>query len=174
MKKMNAILKFSVFILLLAVMASCNDEEEPKVVRTPETEAKLISQWKTAMKNKKNQVDSLEVETGKYIYYIMDTTKVGTGPNVKTGDELTVSYVGLFLDGISFDSSDEYTYIHKDTDPQKRMIPGWEAGIELLNKGATAAYLIPSRFAYGATGSYGGVIPPYTPLIFVIEVTNIK
>lgn len=172
MRKMNAILKFSAFILLLALMVSCNDEEEPKVVRTAETEAKLISQWKTAMKNNKNHVDSLEVKTGKYIYYIMDTTKVGTGANVKTGDTITVKYLGMFLDGISFDHSDEYTYTHKDTDLEKRMIPGWEAGIELLNKGALAAYLIPSEFAYGNTGR--GIIPPYTPLIFVIEVTNIK
>lgn len=173
MKKMNAILKFSAIILLLAVMVSCNDEEEPTVVRTAETEAKLISQWKTEMKKNKNHVDSLRMENGKYIYYIMDTTKVGTGANVKTGDEITVKYAGLFLDGFVFDSSEEYTYIHKDTDLEKRMIPGWEAGIELLNKGATAAYLIPSEFAYGVTGR-SGIIPPYTPLIFVIEVTNIK
>lgn len=171
MKNMNTIFKFSAFILLLAVMISCNDEEEPEVVRTPETEAQLIIQWKTAMKNRKNPVDSLEVVTGKYIYYIMDTTKVGTGENVKTGDEVTVNYAGIFLDGISFDSSDEYTYTHKD--PETRMIPGWEAGIELLNKGASAAFLFPSEFAYGPTGRTG-VIPPYTPLIFIIEVMNIK
>lgn len=41
-----------------------------------------------------------------------------------------------------------------------------------LNKGASAAFLIPSAKAYGTTGYRS--IPPNTPLIFIIEVVDIK
>jgi FKBP-type peptidyl-prolyl cis-trans isomerase len=79
----------------------------------------------------------------------------------------------MFLDGQVFDASayhgdGTYTYKHK-TDP---LILGWEEGIEVLNKGASAAFLIPSAKAYGVRGQ--GSIPPNTPLIFIIEVVDIK
>lgn len=175
MKKANLVLKISVILLLFVVsMTSClKDEEDPYASYTPEREASMIQSWRTQMKKNKVDVDSFMVDTTK-IYFVLDTTKVGTGPNVKTGDKLTVKYTGIFLNGITFDASNGYNYTHKDTNPDNRMISGWEAAIERLNKGASAAFLIPSAKAYGATGSYGGVIPPYTPLIFVIEVVDIK
>jgi len=54
------------------------------------------------------------------------------------------------------------------------MIQGWEEGIEILSKGGSATFLIPSNKGYGPLGSEDRTIPPYTPLIFIIEVVNIK
>lgn len=175
MKKANCVFKLSAILLLFVVsMTSClKEDEDPYAKFTPEREASLIQSWRAQMKKTHMNVDSFMVE-GTKIYFIPDTTKVGSGPNVKTGDKLTVKYTGIFLDATVFDSSNSYNYTHKDTDNTKRMIPGWEAAIEHLNKGASAAFLIPSAQAYGSTGSYGGYIPPYSPLIFVIEVLDIK
>ena len=170
MKKWNSILKISAFILFVALMTSCLKKEvDPYASYTPAREAGLIKDWLANVKIKKLHLDS--TSTG--IYYIADTTKVGTGPTVTTGKTVTVKYQGMFMDGRVFDASEGYTYIHKDTDPQKRMIQGWEEGIEVLSKGGSAGFLIPSAKAYGTSGSRG-VIPPNTPLIFIIEVVNIK
>jgi FKBP-type peptidyl-prolyl cis-trans isomerase len=79
----------------------------------------------------------------------------------------------MFLDGTIFDSSTSFKYIHKNTDPTKRLIQGWEEGIEILRNGGSAAFLIPSAKAYGAEGRIPS-IPPYSPLIFIIEVIDIK
>jgi FKBP-type peptidyl-prolyl cis-trans isomerase len=81
----------------------------------------------------------------------------------------------MFMDGAIFDASSyrtpgTMTYIHKTN----RMVQGWEEGIEVLSKGASAAFLVPSAKGYGVTGSEGGIIPPNTPLIFIIEVVDIK
>ena len=169
MKKMMNILKISLLILFVGIIASCNkDVEDPYAAYTPEREAGLIKEWLAAMVTKGNDIDT--TVTG--IFYIADTTKVGTGPTVVAGNTVTVKYTGMFLDGQVFDASTGYTYIHKDTDPYKRMISGWEEGIEVLNKGASAAFLIPSAKGYGVTGQ--GPIPPNTPLIFIIEVLDIK
>lgn len=175
MRKANCVLKISaVLFLFAAIMSSCLKEPvDPYASYTPAREASLITSWRALMKKNKVDLDSFMVDTNK-IYFMLDTAKVGSGPLVKTGDKLTVSYTGRFLNGTVFDSSNSYNYTHKDSDPDKRMIPGWEASIEHLNKGASAVFMIPSALAYGTRGSYGGTIPPNTPLIFVIGVLDIK
>jgi FKBP-type peptidyl-prolyl cis-trans isomerase len=50
-------------------------------------------------------------------------------------------------------------------------IPGFEEGLLLLSKGAKATLIIPSNLAYGEQGNQG--IPPFTPLIFELEMVNI-
>ena len=41
----------------------------------------------------------------------------------------------------------------------------------MLNKGAKATFIIPSSLAYGEKGL--NIIPPYTPLVFEIEVIDV-
>jgi len=168
MKKWNALLKVSILVLFTAIIVSGCGNDDPYADYTPEREAALIKDWLETMVTNKKDIDT--TSTG--IYYIVE--KEGTGATVKTGDQVTVKYTGLFLDGTIFDSSTSQneagtmTYVHK-TD---RLIQGWEEGIEVMSKGTTAAILVPSAKAYGTTG-YSS-IPPNTPLIFVIEVVDIK
>lgn len=169
MKELKLIFKFSAFILLVIFAVSCKKDSEPAY--SAEKEAAQISDWIQAMVDKSKNVDTIATN----IYYIID--KVGTGDSITTGDTVTVKYSGFFTDGTVFDASayhgdGTYTFVHKDTDISKRMIQGWEEGIEVLNKGASAAFLIPSAKGYGSAGNRS--IPPYTPLIFVIEVVAIK
>lgn len=77
----------------------------------------------------------------------------------------------MFMDGAIFVSSTSFGYVHKATTGQ-RMIQGWEEGIEVLSKGGSAIFLISSAKAYGDYGY--SIIPPYSPLLFMIEITNIK
>lgn len=171
MRKLNGIMKFGLFIVFVVLLASCKKEDDPNAAYTPQREANMIKEWLAFVKTEKVQLDS----TATGIYYIADTVKVGSGPTVKAGDEVTVKYVGMFLDGTIFDASayhnatdGTYEYVHK-TD---RMVQGWEEGIEILKKGGSAIFLLPSSKAYGIRGY--DLIPPYTPLIFSIEVVDIK
>lgn len=162
MKKM--ILRFHVcaaLVLALVFVSGCKKYEAPY---SSEKEASQIKTWVGTMVKNKISVDS--TSTG--LYYITD--KVGTNPLVQAGDTITVQYTGMFLDKTVFDSSANYTYIHKAAN--QRMIPGWEEGIEHLGKGGSATFLIPSAEAYGSMGY--SLIPPYTPLLFIIEVIDIK
>ncbi|HAQ19714.1 MAG TPA: hypothetical protein DCR40_10850 [Prolixibacteraceae bacterium] len=168
MKKLNMLLKYSALILFAIIIVSgCKKNEDPYATYTPERETALIKEWLAQMVTNKKDIDT--TSTG--LYYIVE--KEGTGETVKTGNTVTVKYTGLFLDGSVFDASAYHgdgtmTYIHK-TD---RLIQGWEEGIEVMKKGGTSAFLIPSAKAYGTSGA--GSIPPNTPLIFVIEVIDIK
>lgn len=173
MKTLAKFLKTGMLIAVAAVaLSACNkDDEDPASIYTPEREAGLIKEWLDEMVKNNNDIDT--TSTG--IFYVLD--KEGTGPTVQTGDTVTVKYTGYFMDGTVFDSSayrgdGTMTYVHKDSNPNKRLIQGWEEGIEVLNKGSKAVILIPSAKGYGPYGY--GPIPPYTPLIFVIEVVDIK
>ncbi len=175
MKTMKNFLKIGTIIVFAVFMASCMKNEDPYADYTPEREAKLIEEWKTAMVAKGQELNNLP----NGIMYILDKTKTGTGQTIAEFAKehetvtLTVKYTGMFLDGQIFDASSyrgngTMEYKHK----VDRMIAGWEEGIEILKKGGSAAFLIPSAKAYGVTGQ--GMIPPNTPLIFVIEIVDIK
>jgi len=163
--KINTFLKVCAFVLFVTVIVSgCKKADDPYAAYTPEREAGLIKAWLDAQIAAKKNIDT--TSTG--IFYIVE--KVGAGATVKTGNKVTVNYTGTFTDGTVFDSSKGYTYIHKGS--SSPMIRGWEEGIEVLNKGERATFLIPSAKAYGSTGYLS--IPPNSPLIFVIEVVDIK
>lgn len=170
MKNLVKLLKVSVLVFLaIAMVSGCKKAEDPYAGYTLEREQTLIQEWLTSMVSKKKDIDT--TSTG--LYYILETP--GTGATVKAGNTVKVKYVGMFLDGTVFDASEYHgdgtmTYIHKDSNT--RMIQGWEEGIEIMNKGAKAAFLIPSAKGYGPTGN--NTIPKNTPLIFIIEVVDIK
>ena len=177
MKKTRFLFKVSALIVLVTlILSACmkSDNLSSSEGYTPENELKSIKHWLDSIKALNLNIDT--TSTG--LLYIPG--KVGTGPKVKAGDVVTVKYTGRFLNGKIFDASawqDEagtMSYVHKaPTDASKTMIQGWEEGIEVLSKGGSAAFLIPSNKAYGSSGK-GSIIPPYTSLIFVIEVVNIK
>jgi FKBP-type peptidyl-prolyl cis-trans isomerase len=102
------------------------------------------------------------------LYYV--PTKAGTGTETaKNGQQVTVSYRGLSLSNKEFDkSTTPWTFILGTN----RAIPGFEEGITMMKKGEKATILIPSKLAYGKDG-YGS-IPPYAPLIFELELLDVK
>jgi FKBP-type peptidyl-prolyl cis-trans isomerase FkpA len=161
--------------LVALILSGCikGDNQSSTEGYTPVSELTSIKQWLDSVAAKNINIDT--TSTG--LLYVPG--KVGTGPKVKAEDVVTVKYVGKFLNGKVFDASSWHseagtmTYLHKaPADASKSLIQGWEEGIEVLSKGGSATFLIPSNKGYGSKGS--GSIPPYTPLIFVIEVVDIK
>jgi len=170
MKKWNKIFRFCLYAMFVSVLAtSCLKSTDPYASYTPAREAGLIKTWLDAEVAANKNIDT--TSTG--IFYIRD--KVGTGPTVKDGDTVKVIYTGKYTDGYVFDTSvgkgdGTFPFVVNVKNPT--VIQGWEECIQVLNKGASATFLIPSAKAYGSTG-YSS-IPPNTPLIFVIEVVDIK
>ncbi|MFN4087347.1 MAG: FKBP-type peptidyl-prolyl cis-trans isomerase [Spirosomataceae bacterium] len=108
-------------------------------------------------------------KTAEGLYFV--TQKAGAGATPKTGESVVVKYTGKFMDGKVFDSSEGRDPI---TVPlgQQMVIPGWEVMLSKMTKGQKVTVLIPSELAYGAQGA-GNVIPPYTPIVFDMEVMDI-
>lgn len=122
--------------------------------------------------------------TADSLYYMIN--KPGTGANIAPGDTVIMNYTGKLFNGKVFDSSikEEVVRSKMPVDPTRQYVPahivvdekliirGWYEGLQLLNKGATATFIVPSRLAYGKTGI--SVIAPYTPIIFEITVIDVR
>jgi peptidylprolyl isomerase len=99
---------------------------------------------------------------------------VGTGAAAKSGDQLSVQYVGvLFKDGKEFDSS----WANGKKPFQfalggGQVIPGWDQGLAGMKVGGRRKLIIPASLAYGAQGS-PPKIGPNQALIFDIDLTKI-
>jgi FKBP-type peptidyl-prolyl cis-trans isomerase FkpA len=94
----------------------------------------------------------------------------GDGPKPTLDDIVRVHYEGSLIDGTVFDSS--YYSETGEEIPLNMVIPGWAEGIQLMNVGSKYRIFIPSKMAYGERGA-GQVIPPYSTLIFTIELLEI-
>lgn len=95
--------------------------------------------------------------------------KQGTGLKPKPGAEVTVHYKGTLLNGKQFDSS--YERGEPLSFKLSRVIPGWVEGVQLMQEGSKYRFFIPWKLAYGPQGA-GQDIPPYSVLIFEIELLN--
>lgn len=98
--------------------------------------------------------------------------KVGTGSAVISGDTIVVHYKGFFMDGKVFDSSYDRNEPFTITTGANQVIPGFDQGVIGMKVGGLRKLLIPSSFAYGEKGA--GPIPPNTPLVFEVELLEIK
>ena len=95
---------------------------------------------------------------------------MGTGPKPKATQEVHVKYEGKLVDGKVFDSS----YTRKDQITKFRanqVIKGWTEALQLMPVGSKWELYIPQELAYGDRQS--GQIPPYSALIFTVELVDI-
>jgi peptidylprolyl isomerase len=116
-------------------------------------------------------VDSTKLQTTKSgLKYVI--LQQGNGPKADSGKTVVVHYSGYLLDGTRFDSSVERDEPFSFVVGMKMVIPGWEEGIALLNKGSKARFIIPSSLAYGPRQV--GKIPANSSLIFDVELMDVR
>ncbi len=94
----------------------------------------------------------------------------GTGRSPKATDKVRCHYEGTLIDGTVFDSS------YKRNQPAdfglNQVIPGWTEGVQLMKEGAKYRFFIPYLLGYGEQGA-GSSIPPYSTLIFDVELIKV-
>ena len=96
--------------------------------------------------------------------------KMGEGAKPVASDKVKVHYEGFLIDGKKFDSSIDRGNPTEFT--LNRVIKGWTEGLQLMPVGSKFTFYIPYNLAYGAQGA-GNVIPPYSTLIFEVELLDI-
>jgi FKBP-type peptidyl-prolyl cis-trans isomerase len=99
---------------------------------------------------------------------------VGKGAEAKSGDTVTVQYVGTLKNGAEFDASKK----HGDSGftfelGKGRVIKGWDQGVAGMKEGGKRKLTIPPELGYGARGA-GEKIPPNSTLVFEVELVSIK
>ena len=94
----------------------------------------------------------------------------GTGKKPSATDRVQCHYEGTLIDGTIFDSS------IKRGEPAvfgvNQVIKGWVEALQLMQEGAKWRLYIPYDMAYGEHGA-GEMIPPYSALIFDVELIKV-
>jgi len=99
--------------------------------------------------------------------------KKGTGAAVKSGQTLTVNYVGVSCStGKAFDASYPRKQPFSFPLGKSQVIQGWDKGLVGMQVGGRRELVIPAALGYGATGS--GSIKPNETLIFVVDLVSAK
>lgn len=97
----------------------------------------------------------------------------GTGAEAKSGDEVTVQYVGVnYKSGKEFDASWDRGEPFSFQLGAGMVIPGWDQGVEGMKVGGRRELIIPPELAYGPEGSPPAIGPNET-LIFVIDLLEV-
>ena len=129
-------------------------EEEPALI------AEYIERKKITEKPDKNGL------------YIIQTLP-GNGSKPRKGQKVSVHYTGYLLNGKKFDSSFDQNQPFTFTLGQGEVIAGWDQAIKEMKVGGSATLVIPSQLAYGSNGS-PPVIPPFSPLIFDVQLIKVE
>jgi len=103
----------------------------------------------------------------------IEVLKEGTGAVAKSGDTVSVHYVGTLENGTKFDSSIDRGEPFSFTLGENRVIKGWELGVSGMKVGEKRKLTIPSDLAYG-NQAVGGVIPANATLVFEVELLGIN
>ncbi len=118
------------------------------------------------------------------LYYI--EFERGDGPAVEPGKSVKVDYTAMFINGEIFETTKQdiavkndifdslmryqpFQYLHGDS----ITFAGWNEGLSYMKQGGHGLLVVPSDLAYGEEG-VEGYIPPFTPLIYEVEILEVK
>ena len=99
--------------------------------------------------------------------------QVGSGPEAKAGQMVSVHYTGWLLDGTKFDSSLDRHEPFAFHLGGGQVIRGWDEGVAGMKVGGKRKLTIPPHLGYGDRGA-GGVIPGGATLVFEVELLGVR
>jgi len=107
------------------------------------------------------------------IFYL--NLRPGKGKKVEPGDTLIINYEGRFLHGKFFDSTirrrQPFQFVYGT---EWQVIKGLEEAIGMMHEGERSLFILPSELGFGSQGSSTGIIPPFTSLIFEVEILKVS
>ena len=119
------------------------------------------------LKENGQQPDVVTLPSGLQYKVLRQGTGAVAGPN----DKVEVKYEGRLINGTVFDSS--YTRTPQTTTfSPSQVIKGWTEALTIMPEGSMWELYIPYNLAYGERGA-GADIPPYSTLIFKVEVEKV-
>ena len=96
--------------------------------------------------------------------------KKGTGANPSLNSHVTVTYQGSLLSGEIINHSITQDFL---LGSEMQVIEGLVLVIQTMKEGERAQVIVPSSYAWGENGSSDGTVPPFSSIVFDIELKAI-
>jgi len=182
--KPGAVLYFDIKLKEIKLKATAEKERKEQMAQRQKVMEEAKAKEATDMEKylSDNKIKVKATESG--LYYV--ELKKGNGAKAETGKKVKVNYIGKLLSGKVFDTNikeeAKKANVYNEKRPydafefelgKREVIPGWEEGLSMMKVGGKAKFIIPSKLGYGENGA-GGVIPPYAPLVFEVELLGVK
>jgi FKBP-type peptidyl-prolyl cis-trans isomerase len=154
----SAILLTSLALMLTGCIESKSRNDNTNLSYTTDN-TMSVNTTKTSTNNDKLEITSLKQGTGSAV--------------VKSGDTISVHYVGTLLNGTKFDSSRDRGEAFEFQIGQGMVIQGWEEGLIGMKVGELRKLVIPASMGYGDY-SPSSLIPANSTLVFEVELISIN
>jgi len=103
-------------------------------------------------------------------FYWVQRPDSSSGKQIASGEQINISYSGGFLNGRIIDVSPaDFQLVYGTPD---QLLKGLNNVIGRLKIGQTSKIILPSQLAFGEMGSSNGSVPPYTPMLYKISITD--
>lgn len=158
-------------ILLYFRLLKVLDEEEVDMEKKL-LQSKREVEEQAALKKYLSQFEG-KLDTLGGIYRLLKKTNP-SGDSITYGSSVSIDYRGSFVDGYVFEDTYEkgltptFNY-GKDY----QLIEGMHIGLNGLKSGESVKIILPSQRAFGSEGSLAGIVPPYTAVIFDVEIKKV-
>jgi FKBP-type peptidyl-prolyl cis-trans isomerase len=147
----------------------CNAEVQQYMTGVSERKAKRLRASGEKFLEANKLKPNIKV-TASGLQYEVITSGTGKQPT-SPADRVTVHYTGKLVDGTIFDSSVQRG--QPSTFGLNQVITGWTEGLQLMKEGDKWMFYIPYNLGYGERGK-GAQIPPYSTLIFEVELIKVN
>lgn len=167
-------MRLAVYILLITVMATgCQNKPDSRSQAAPRSEAELIEMNKSLITRDRSTIteylsksERTFTETNTGLWYSIIGN--GTGPSVKTGDNVSFDYECTLLNGTRCYSGTSTIRVGY-TDAGS----GVTEGLQMMQKGSDYLFIVPPYLAFGLTGD-GDRIPGRAILVYRIRIKEIN
>ena len=164
----DSCIKFSLKIIRALNMAQFNSFNDSLHNYTNQQQTHEYTQMQDYMARNCKQVTEF---TANAFVEITHTTSLDF---VKKGKKIKLLYKGYFLDGALVDYTANNKAFEFICGQEGQLLTGLQLAVYKLKKGEKAKIILPSQLAFGSQGSSNGIVPPYTPLVYQIEIIDIK
>lgn len=140
-----------------------------KVEELAREQAKFSEAAKIGKYLRDNNIQKEPTATG--LFYI--EAEAGNGTQAEAGKRVKVHYTLYNIEGKKLQSSKDMDRPFEFTLGRGEVIRGWDEGVAMMKAGGKARFIVPSELAYGAN-QRGADIPPYSPLVFDVELLEVN
>ena len=158
-------------VLLAMKIVNEHNFEEARVAKLAFASAREV-QEQLQLNNYLSSLSGVDTIDGVYCQVLLATDS--SNNRVRYGSEISIHYKGYFMDGYVFDNTYQKSITPTFTFGREyQIIEGFQTALSGRKEGERVKIILPSHHAFGEKGSLAGIVPPYTAVIYDVNIIKV-